>query len=613
MTKHARAHVAVLSLALCCVASSVQAAKPDADAAERAKVQQILQSETATGPNAVNRRSLLQPTQRPETKSDPTWWQSGYVKVGKDWRSVEQSAVSSGDVGLLAEYRQQRAAAPKTADGQFALANWCRSHKLADQERAHLLQTLLLAEPSRNLTAIYDRMRFKQLGPRWIAPSELAEIERESKTIAEDFQRWLPRVQRIARNLEGNAKQQRIARDELTEIDDLSSIPALVANLGFRNEQAALATVDVLARLDSYQAAQALAYEAVFAPWRTVTDRAVEHLASRSQDDYVPELMSLLHGPVKTVIQDRPGMPYARYTALQEGHDHVRLARFTFVHFVDNDLVEYHRPRVPSDSGVYRRVASGWIRTGHIESLSQMQRRAERATELLRNSLNDWAEDATDAAEKINQRVGNVLSRVSEEPDSPDPHAWWGWWANQMGIEASSTKPVTVVVDEKKPGIVSAGKRIFNPSCLVAGTPIWTDRGMVAVEQIVTGDRVLAKNIETGELAYKPVVQTTVRQPVPVKKFVVNGQPVVASVGHNFWVSGSGWTKTRELIPQQPIHTVVGMARVESVEDETEPAPVYNLVVADFHTYFVGPAMILSHDVLPPRPTNVKVPGLAAK
>jgi hypothetical protein len=67
------------------------------------------------------------------------------------------------------------------------------------------------------------------------------------------------------------------------------------------------------------------------------------------------------------------------------------------------------------------------------------------------------------------------------------------------------------------------------------------------------------------------------------------------------------------LIPQQPIHTVVGMARVESVEDEAEPAPVYNLVVADFHTYFVGPAMILSHDVLPPRPTNVKVPGLAAK
>ena len=611
MTKHFRAHVAVLSLALCCVTSSVQAAKPEADEAERAKVQQVLQSETATEPNAVNRRGLLQPTQRPETKSDPTWWQSGYVKVGKDWRSVEQSAVSSGDVGLLTEYRQQREAAPKTADGQFALANWCRSHKLADQERAHLMQTLLLAEPNRDVKAIYDRMKFKQLGPRWIAPSELVEIERQSKAATEDLQRWLPRVQRIARKLDGNAKQQRIARDELAGIDDPSSIPALVANLGFRNEQAALATVDVLARLDSYQAAQALAYEAVFAPWRTVTDRAVEHLASRSQDDYVPELMSLLHGPVKTVIQDRPGMPYARFTALQEGHDHVRLARFTFVHFV-NDYVEYYRPNVPTETGIYRRTASGWIRTD--ESIASMQRRTAASVEQSRNSLNDLAEDATEAAEKINQRVGNVLSHVSSEPESSDPQAWWSWWADQMGVENSSTKPVVVVVDEKQPGRGSGRSRtIVNRSCLVAGTSIWTDRGMVAVEKIAAGDCVLAKNIETGELAYKPVIHTTVRQPVPVKKFVVNGQPVVASSGHNFWVSGDGWTKTRELIPQQPIHTVVGMARIESVEDETEPAPVYNLVVADFHTYFVGPAMILSHDVLPPRPTNVKVPGLAAK
>ena len=610
MTKRSRAHVAVLSLALCFVTASIQAAKPEADEAERAKVQQVLQSEATTEPSAVNRRDALQPTLRPATKSDSTWWQSGYVKVGNNWRSAEQSAVSTADAGLLTEYHQQRHATPKTADGQFALANWCRSHKLPDQERAHLMQTLLLAEPNRDVTAIYERMRFKQLGPRWIAPSELAEIERESKIASEDLQRWLPRVQRIARNLEGNAKQQRIARDELAEIDDSSSIPALVTNLGFRNEEAALATVEVLARLNSYQAAQALAYEAVFASWRTVTDRAVEHLTSRSQDDYVPELMSLLQGPVKTVIQDRPGMPYARFTALQEGHDHIRLARFTFVHFVDNDLVDYRRPRVPSESGLYRRTAAGWFR---IDNIPEIQRRTAMSAEQLRNSLNDLAEDATDAAEKINQRVGNVLSNVSAEPASSDPHAWWSWWANQTGIEESSTKPVAVVVDEKKPGAATAGRTVVNPSCLVAGTPVWTDRGFISVETIAAGDCVLAKNIQTGELAYKPVLHTTVRQPVPVKKFVVNGQPVVASAGHNFWVSGDGWTKTRELIPQQPIHTVVGMARVESVEDEAEPAPVYNLVVADFHTYFVGPAMILCHDVLPPRPTNVKVPGLAAK
>ncbi len=607
MTNHIRTHLAVLSLALCCVTPEVDAAKPEAD---EVKVQQALQSETATGPNAVNRRGVLQPAQH-GAKSDPTWWQSGYVKVGGDWRSVEQSGISPGDAGLLNDYRQQRAAFPKTADGQFALANWCRSHKLPDQERAHLMQTLLLSEPNRNVTAIYERMRFKQLGSRWMAPAEMAEIERESKGIAEDFRRWEPRVQRIARNLDGNAKQKLTAHEELAGINDPSSIPALMTHLGFRNEQAALATVDVLARFNSYQAAQALAYEAVFTTWRTVTDRAVEHLTARSQGDYVPELMSLLQGPVKTVIQDRPGMPYARFTALQEGHDHVRMAKFTFVHFVE-DYVDYERPRVPSESGTYRRTAAGWIRT--TENASSMQRRTAASVERIQNNLNDLAEDATEAAQKINQRVGNVLSRVASEPESSDPQMWWSWWANQIGVEEDTSKPVVVVVDEKQSGRgLGRTRQVYNPSCLVAGTTIWTDRGMVAIEKLAAGDCVLAKNIETGELTYKPVVHTTVRQPVPVRKFVVNGQPIVASAGHNFWVSGDGWTKTRELIPQQPIHTVVGMMRVESVEDEAEPAPVYNLVVADFHTYFVGPAMILSHDVLPPRPTNVKVPGLAAK
>jgi hypothetical protein len=79
-------------------------------------------------------------------------------------------------------------------------------------------------------------------------------------------------------------------------------------------------------------------------------------------------------------------------------------------------------------------------------------------------------------------------------------------------------------------------------------------------------------------------------------------------VGHNWWVSGSGWTKTRELRDGQPIHTATGMTRVSGVETAAEEK-TYNLVVADFHTYFVGHSHILSHDVLSPRPTNRLVPG----
>ena len=58
-----------------------------------------------------------------------------------------------------------------------------------------------------------------------------------------------------------------------------------------------------------------------------------------------------------------------------------------------------------------------------------------------------------------------------------------------------------------------------------------------------------------------------------------------------------------------PLHTVTGTVAVDSVEP-LGPGTVYNLVVADFHTYFFGEAKILSHDPTTATLTNAIVPGL---
>ena len=97
--------------------------------------------------------------------------------------------------------------------------------------------------------------------------------------------------------------------------------------------------------------------------------------------------------------------------------------------------------------------------------------------------------------------------------------------------------------------------------------------------------------------------------PSPTIKFTSRDETIQAIDGHFFWVSGRGWGKARELAAEQPLRTAIGVSRVTSME-RTEPAPTCNLVVADFHTYFVGKSAILSHDVLPPKPTNKVVPGL---
>jgi len=47
--------------------------------------------------------------------------------------------------------------------------------------------------------------------------------------------------------------------------------------------------------------------------------------------------------------------------------------------------------------------------------------------------------------------------------------------------------------------------------CFVAGTPVWTVSGPVAIEKIRVGDLVLSQALDTGELAFQPVLQTTQR------------------------------------------------------------------------------------------------------
>ena len=68
--------------------------------------------------------------------------------------------------------------------------------------------------------------------------------------------------------------------------------------------------------------------------------------------------------------------------------------------------------------------------------------------------------------------------------------------------------------------------------------------------------------------------------------------------------------KARFLQPGTRFHGVIGTTEIRSVEP-APAGPLYNLIAADSHTYFVGKARILSHDITIRKPTNILVPGLA--
>ena len=140
---------------------------------------------------------------------------------------------------------------------------------------------------------------------------------------------------------------------------------------------------------------------------------------------------------------------------------------------------------------------------------------------------------------------------------------------------------------------------------------MWTVNGMRGIERIKSGDFVLAQNPDSGELAYRPVVATTVGPPLPLMNIRLGDTLLSCTKGHLFWVCGSGWKMAKELKTGDWLHTADGMVQIDSVEPKDD-AVCYNLVVAECNTYFVGKDMVLVHDITPRNLSYPIVPGLAA-
>ena len=141
----------------------------------------------------------------------------------------------------------------------------------------------------------------------------------------------------------------------------------------------------------------------------------------------------------------------------------------------------------------------------------------------------------------------------------------------------------------------------FNASCFAAGTMIETADGDHTIEEIQIGDLVLSANPETGEIAYKPVVNTYVHVTDTVLYLTIDEEIIETTEDHPFWVEGQGWTSAKLLQPGDVVRLKDGSTQcvddIEIVElPEGEYVAVYNFEVADFHTYFVSDYDVLVHN-----------------
>ena len=210
-----------------------------------------------------------------------------------------------------------------------------------------------------------------------------------------------------------------------------------------------------------------------------------------------------------------------------------------------------------------------------------------------------------------NERVYDVLEATTSQTElAHAPGLWWDWWQDYNESYQGEKVTYTNQVGQFDPCYVP-WLHVTTMSCFPAGTPVRTLDGMTHVEEIRVGDRVLSQDVETGELAYKLVLQTTTRPPSELLTVGIGEAKVTTTKGHPFWVDGVGWKMAKHLQIGDPIHTLQGGKSIDNIQPSA-PAKAYNLVVADFHTYFVGSAEVLVHDNTYRQPTCAMTPGLIA-
>lgn len=531
----------------------------------------------------------------------PAKWHRGYVWFQNEWMRAEEVSQWASRNRNLIGYQRLRDERPDTAAGHLAVANWCREHGLLDQERAHLTRVLDLEPDHRTARA---RLGFRRVAGRWVSEEARQQAAQQRGEQREALADWLPKIRSLSNQLRRRSEASReAAAESIRSIRDPRAIPALEAALSASSDDAARLVLDALSAMPEQEAVVSLARHAVLSPWQSVREAAAEQLKQRPLESFVPVLIAEMYTPLRSstalVPGRRGGLAY-RHMLTREGQEE----RQTLV----MDTL-YRRVAMPGGD------ARDTLLRSMLDSVGVAGQRQWSMTQ--RNMFTNI----------VNRRIAEALNTAADQQLPAAPEQWWQWWDDQNDVIQQGEKPTRMIqvsrqvdVADQVPfapqdaggfpqGLRTGGRQ--RAECFAAGTLVWCNTGTIPIERVRVGDLVLAQDIETGELAFKPVLRTTTRPAEPLATVQIGNETFRTTRGHLFWVSGRGWVKARDLQSGMQVHGLGGGHPVILVDDETdEEDETYNLVVGDFNTYFVGDERVMSHDVTSQRPTLAVVPGL---
>jgi Holliday junction resolvase-like predicted endonuclease len=139
--------------------------------------------------------------------------------------------------------------------------------------------------------------------------------------------------------------------------------------------------------------------------------------------------------------------------------------------------------------------------------------------------------------------------------------------------------------------LASAALSFFGIACFAADTKLRTPEGLKAIQDFKSGDLILTRHesVPNGKIETKHV-EEVFQTSAEIIELTLNNEAVIRTSGeHPFYVFGLGWRIANELCVGDLVITDQDTAvSVTNIVNTGDWQAVYNLRVADHHTYFVG-------------------------
>jgi hypothetical protein len=536
-------------------------------------------------------------------------WHMARVHVDSQWLPVAQAVSQTISDPDLVKYRELRDKAASNVKLLRDLARLSVKMGWRDRARLHYMQVFANSEADGDLRR--EAAKALDLRPTeggWISGEDLAARTAQTKAQSDALTKWRPRLEKLKVSIDGdNFTRRDKAITELASIDDPAVIPVLESFLGQDDGRFQEEIVKRLARFPDYAATEALVHFAVLPQSVIVRSEAIKALKERSIHEFCPLMIAALVSPLQSrfEITTLPnGAVTYRHLLVREDRDK-KLAALN---------INVSSPKLTRPPTIYSAPGTRQLIKDDTIWFLQRQVAAQAANQaadvqLMTSLANQPVNDA-------NRRVFPALRETTGQQISDDVGKWWEWW--QEYNEYHWPKPTYYTYTTSQTCYYTpppfyatqpypAGRR---GSCFLAGTPVRSETGLVPIESLQPGDRVLAQDQDSGELTFKTILKTTLRPPTSLVRLKAAGEEITTTLGHPFWVSGFGWKMAKQLKEGDLLHGLGGAVRLESVEKLAKEERAHNLVIEGFNTYFVGQTGLLVHDNEFRKPTRAVVPGL---